>query len=66
MRHPHAFLFILSAAIAVFCGAGAYSLRPQTDGSGTAAGFLFFSTMAGAGAALTLATGADAITARER
>ena len=66
MRHPRAFLLITAAALTLGCAAGAASLRPTADGQGTAAGFLFFATMAGAGGALTLAAAADAATPASR
>jgi glutamate synthase domain-containing protein 2 len=67
MRRPHAFLISVSAGIAAGCAAAAVALAP-VDGNraGTAAGFAFFATMAGAGAALTLATAADALTPAAR
>jgi hypothetical protein len=66
MRHPRAFLLITSAALTLGCALGAASLRPTADGRGTAAGFAWFASMAGAGVALTLATAADAATPASR
>ena len=66
MRHPRAFLLIISAALTIGCAAGAASLRPTADGQGTAAGFAWFATMAGAGVALTLAAATDAATPAHR
>jgi hypothetical protein len=67
MRHPRAFLVSVSAGIAAGCTAAAVALAP-VDGNraGTPAGFAFFAAMAGAGAALTLATAADALTPAAR
>lgn len=67
LSRSHAFLTATAAAMAAGCAAGAFALAP-VDGNraGTAAGFAFFATMAGAGAALTLAAAADGLTAAAR
>jgi hypothetical protein len=65
MKHPRAFILIVSAAMTIGCASGAYSLRPIGEHRGTVAGFAWFAAMAAAGSALTLAAGADLISSRD-
>jgi hypothetical protein len=65
VKHPRAFLLIVSAALTIGCASGAYSLRPIGEHRGSVAGFAWFAAMAAAGSALTLAAGADLIGSRD-
>jgi hypothetical protein len=65
MKHPRAFILIVSAALTIGCASGAYSLRPIGEHRGSAAGFVWFAALAAAGSALTLAAGTDLISSRD-
>jgi len=64
MKNPHAFLISTAAALTAGCAVAALAMAPvDSNRAGSAAGFLWFGTMAAAAGALTLATAADAISA---
>ena len=69
MQHPRIFLLISSASLALGCTVAALSFNPSKalpgQEAGVTAGFMFFSTMAAAAGALTLATGTDALANRD-
>ena len=62
MKNPHAFLISTAASLTAGCAVAALAMAPvDSNRAASAAGFLWFGTMAAAAGALTLASAADAI-----
>jgi hypothetical protein len=67
VTNPHGFLIGSFLTLTAACAVTAGALAPiEGNRAGTAAGFAFFGTMAAAGAALTVAATADAMTPANR
>jgi nicotinamide mononucleotide (NMN) deamidase PncC len=67
MNNAHGFLIGTFLTLTAACAVAAGAMAPvEGNRTGTAAGFAFFGTMAAAGAALTVAVTADAMTPANR
>jgi nicotinamide mononucleotide (NMN) deamidase PncC len=67
MNNAHGFLIGTFLTLTAACAVAAGAMAPvEGNRAGTAAGFAFFGTMAAAGAALTVAATADALTPASR